>query len=108
MKATKALHPASRQTPPGHTRVKVVPANASFHEAESVREAREKWEIERLALEGEHRALDEARHSLEVTRRMYVELYEFAPVGIATPSAHGVVKTSNRSGAQLFGFKQEF
>jgi PAS domain S-box-containing protein len=52
-------------------------------------------------------ALFETRRDLEVSRDRYAELYDFAPIGLASLDANGVVLSLNLAAARLLGTERQ-
>jgi diguanylate cyclase (GGDEF)-like protein/PAS domain S-box-containing protein len=59
--------------------------------------------VHQIELEMQNEALRQAQVALEEARDLYVDLYEFAPVGYLTVSAHGLIEKINITGAELLG-----
>ena len=64
-------------------------------------------EAHQIELEMQNAELLHARDELEVSRKKYAELYDFAPVGYFTFDAAGVIREVNLTGADLLGIERE-
>jgi diguanylate cyclase (GGDEF)-like protein/PAS domain S-box-containing protein len=62
--------------------------------------------VHQIELEMQNEALRQAQVALEEARDLYVDLYEFAPVGYLTVNAHGLIDKINITGAQLLGVER--
>jgi PAS domain S-box-containing protein len=58
-------------------------------------------EVHRIELEMQNEQLRSAQHDLEVGLDRYTQLFDFAPIGYATLTAHGDVREVNHAGATL-------
>jgi len=64
-------------------------------------------EVHQIELEMQNAELLHARDELEVSRKKYAELYDFAPVGYFTFDAAGVIRAVNLAGADLLGVERD-
>lgn len=60
-------------------------------------------QVHQIELEMQNEALRATQAALEESRDLYVDLYEFAPVGYITLSNHGLISRINFTGAALLG-----
>ena len=60
-------------------------------------------EVHQIELEMQNEELRQSRDLMEISRNMYTELYDFAPVAYFTVDTHGAIQEVNHTGAQLFG-----
>ena len=63
-------------------------------------------EVHQIELEMQNAELRRIQEELEISRNMYVELYDFAPVGYFTIDAHGLIEGVNLTGAHLMGIER--
>jgi formate hydrogenlyase transcriptional activator len=63
-------------------------------------------EVHQIELEMQNAELCRTQEELEISRNMYVELYDFAPVGYFTIDAHGLIAGVNLTGAHLMGIER--
>ncbi|HEY3730997.1 MAG TPA: ATP-binding protein [Steroidobacteraceae bacterium] len=60
---------------------------------------------EQLRIQNDH--LQEAQHSLEVSRDRYADLYDFAPIAYVTLSSEGLIEEANLTAVALLGSDRE-
>jgi diguanylate cyclase (GGDEF)-like protein/PAS domain S-box-containing protein len=73
------------------------------HTAQSAAELLHELHVHQIQLEMQNEALRQAQVALEEARDLYVDLYEFAPVGYLTVSRRGLIEKINLTGAKLLG-----
>ena len=64
-------------------------------------------QVHQVELEMQNEELRKAQVEIEESRKKYVELYEFAPVGYFTLNNMGVIVEANLRGASLLGVERE-
>jgi PAS domain S-box-containing protein len=64
-------------------------------------------EVHQVELEVQNKELCRLRDEFEISRNMYAELYDFAPVGYFTFDARGVIREVNLSGSSLLEMPRE-
>jgi diguanylate cyclase (GGDEF)-like protein/PAS domain S-box-containing protein len=64
-------------------------------------------EVYRIELEMQNAELRQSQTELEVSRRKYAELYDFAPVGNFTFDTRGRIREANLAGARLLGIERQ-
>ena len=63
-------------------------------------------EVHQIELEMQNEELRRAQEELELSRKTYAELYDFAPVGYFIFDACGLIREVNLTGAQLLGIER--
>ena len=63
-------------------------------------------EVHQIELEMQNAELLQARDELEISRNIYAELYDFAPVGYFIFDRHGLIREVNLTGAHLLGIER--
>jgi len=71
-----------------------------------LRRAQEELETQQIELELQNDELFRAKKELELSRNMYAELYDFAPVAYFTFDVSGSIRKVNVTGAQLLGIER--
>ncbi len=64
-------------------------------------------EVFQIELEMQNAELRRAREELELSRNIYAELYEYAPVGYFTFDEAGLIKNVNLAGARMLGIERQ-
>ncbi|MDD2583021.1 MAG: ATP-binding protein [Desulfuromonadaceae bacterium] len=72
-----------------------------------LRRAQEVLENQQVELEMQNEELTRVQESLELSRNMYSELYDFAPIGYFTFDAAGLILKVNLTGAKLLGTERQ-
>lgn len=63
-------------------------------------------QIHQIELELQNEELLRSREELELSRNVYAELYDFAPIGYFTFDSGGLIREVNHAGAQLLGVER--
>jgi PAS domain S-box-containing protein len=63
-------------------------------------------EVHSIESEMQNGELRQAQMAIELSRDMYAELYDFAPVGYFTFDSRGLIRNVNLTGAQLLGIER--
>jgi c-di-GMP-related signal transduction protein len=87
LRAAAEVRLASSQTPEASDR----PSEEILHELR----------VHQIELEMQNEALRQVQQALEESRDRFVDLYEFAPVGYLTLTAHGMISEINLTGVTL-------
>ncbi len=64
-------------------------------------------EVHQIELEMQNQELRKAQEELETSRKKYVDLYDFAPVGYFTLDKDGIIMEANLMGASLLGIDRK-
>ena len=87
-----------------------LPATKAARRSPRTEEAAQKLvhelEVHQIELEMQNAELRRAQEGLEISRNMYSELYDFAPVGYFTIDSHGLIEGVNLTGAYLLGIER--
>ncbi len=63
-------------------------------------------QIHQIELEMQNEELKTARNEAEAQRELYLDLYDFAPIGYFTLDSHGIIRQVNLAGARLLGMER--
>jgi diguanylate cyclase (GGDEF)-like protein/PAS domain S-box-containing protein len=80
-------------------------ASTTNSEPRSAEELLYELQVHQIELEMQNENLRQSNEALAESRRDYLELYEFAPVGYLTLSQQGLIEKINLTGATLLGKK---
>jgi PAS domain-containing protein len=80
--------------------------STAHHSAEETLRLLHELQVHQIELEMQNAELRLTQETLELSRNMYAELYDFAPVGYFTIDAQGLIEGVNLKGAHLLGIER--